>query len=116
MRLEKQEQEQLAERKGLTVRTIIQLIWLLISFGIAYILLNSLVAAGAFTYSQIYQALALPHAVPQWVLQGTLMLLLVIAMQFVFFLAYAWVSPAGRRRPGEPSLYSRRKDPFDDAY
>lgn len=116
MRLEKQEHEVLEERKGLTGRTIIQVIWLLISFGIAYLLLDALVAAETFTYAQIYQTLAIPASVPQWAIQGALMLVLVVAMQFVFFLAYAWASPEGRRRPGKASLYSRRKDPFDDEY
>jgi uncharacterized BrkB/YihY/UPF0761 family membrane protein len=116
MRLEKQELEQREERKGLTVKTIIQFLWLLISVGIAYVLLNSLVEAGTFSYSQIYEMLTISRTVPEWAIQGVLIIILVIAMQFVFFLAYAWASPEGRRRPGDPSLYSRHKDPFDDEY
>jgi hypothetical protein len=114
MRLEKREQEQLEERKGLAIKTVIQLIWLVISFGIAYVLVNSLVEAGVFTYAELYATLTLPDSVPQWAIQGTLMLVLVILMQILLFMAFAFASPEGRRRTGEPSLHSRRKDPFDD--
>ena len=114
MRLEKREKEQLEERKGLTVKTVIQLIWLAISFGIAYLLVNSLVEAGVFSYAELYAQLSIPDSIPQWAIQGALMLVMVILMQFILLLAFAFASPEGRRRTGDPSLYSRRKDPFDD--
>lgn len=116
MRLEKKRQEELNERKGLTGRTIIQFIWLIISFVIAYFLTNVLEAEEIFSYPRLYAILSIPRTVPRWVIQGALMLIVVLIMQFVMFLAFAWTSPEGRRRPGDPSLHSRRKDPFDDDY
>lgn len=116
MRLEKKEQEELAERKGLAIKTIVQIIWLVISFGIAYYLLNALESEGIFSYGQIYRTLSLPTTVPKWAVQGGVMLIFVIIMQFILFLAFAWASPEGRRRPGRASLHSRHKDPFDRGY
>lgn len=115
MRLEKREKELEQERKGLANRTVVQVVWLAISFGIAYVLVNSLIEAGVFTYPELSATLSLPDFVPEWAIQGALMLVLVIFMQFVLLLAYAFASPEGRRRTGDASLYSRRKDPFDDA-
>jgi hypothetical protein len=116
MHLEKKEQEELDRRKGLTIRTIIQIIWLLISFALAYLLTNALESEGAFSYGQIYRTFSIPSAVPRWAIQGALMLIVVILMQFFFFLTFAWFSPEGRRRPGQPSLHSQHKDPFDKGY
>lgn len=114
MRLEKKAEEELSKRKGLTIRTIIQLIWLVISFGIAYFVLDTLEAEGQFTYLQLRNSLSLPAQVPDWAIQGGIMLIFVIIMQFVLFMAFVWVSPEGRRRPGDPTLRSKHSDPFDD--
>ena len=116
MRLEKKEQEELAERKGLTGKTLIQAVWLLISFAIAYFLINFLEDEGTFSYSQLYDALSIPREIPQWALQGAMMLIVVIIMQFVIFIAFAFSSPEGRRKSGKASLHSHRKDPFDEGY
>ncbi len=113
MRLEKKELEELEERKGLTGKTIIQVIWLIISFAVAYFLLGALVDSGVFNYAQIYKSLSLPTTLPVYVVQGTLMLLIVVIMQFILFIGFAFASPEGRRRTGDASMYSRRKDPFD---
>lgn len=115
MRLEKKEQEVLEQRKGLTIKTIIQFVWLLISFAIAYFVLEFLEADGRFTYPQLRRLLTLPGEVPDWAIQFGLMLIFVVLMQFVLFLAFVWTSPEGRRRPGDASLHSRRKDPFGDS-
>ena len=116
MRLQKKEEEELARREGLTGNTIIQVIWLAISFGIAYFLTNALEAQGTIRYLSLYNALSIPTTVPKWVVQGGLMLVIVIFMQFIMFIAFAFFSPEGRRRTGEPSLHSRTKDPFDDSF
>jgi hypothetical protein len=118
MRLEKKDQVEIAERKGLTIRTIIQIIWLLISFGIAYFVLEVLEENGYISYPQLRRALSLPPELPNWatqdwVLQGAIMLIFVVIMQFVLFLAFVWFSPEGRRRPGDATVQSRHKDPFD---
>jgi len=114
MRLEKRELEELEERKGLTGRTIIQLIWLIISSAAAYFLLGALVDGGVFNYDQIYKALSLPTSLPVYVVQGALILLIIIIMQFILFIGFAFASPEGRRRTGDASMYSRHKDPFDE--
>ena len=59
MHLERKEQEELNRRKGLTIRTIVQIIWLIISFGLAYLLTNSLESENVFSYGQIYLSLSL---------------------------------------------------------
>jgi hypothetical protein len=115
MRLEKKDQEVLAARKGLTLRTIIQVIWLLLSFAIAYVLLNVLEDQGIFSYPQLRRTLTLSSDVPDWAILVALMLIIVIIMQFILFLAFALTSPEGRRRTGTPSMHSRSKDPFDDS-
>ncbi len=116
MHLEKKEAEERARRKGLTGKTIIQFIWLAISFGLAYLLINALQTEGRFSYAEIYRGLSIPTSVDVRIVQGVLMLFVVIFMQFLLFIIFAFANPEGRRRTGTPSLHSRNKDPFDDRF
>ena len=113
MRLEKKLEEELAKRRGATGRTIVQLIWLIISFVIAYFLINYLFEQEAITYGMIYRV-GIPKSVPEWAILLTLMFVVVVAMQFFLFIGYAFANPEGRRRTGDPTLRSSVKDPYDE--
>ncbi len=112
MRLEKKHEEELARRQGTTGRTIVQLLWLIISFIIAYFLMNYLFKQDYLSYNMIYQA-GLPRTIPEWAILLVFMIVIVVAMQFFLFIGYALANPEGRRRTGDPSLHSRTKDPLD---
>jgi hypothetical protein len=114
MRLDKKREEELARRKGLAIKTIIQGVWLLISFAVAYYLSTYLIDQGVISYSQLYNQFFIPRVIPEPVLLGGLMLLIVIVMQFFLYVGFAFASPEGRRRSGTPTLHSRHPDPFDE--
>lgn len=116
MRLEKKRDEELARRKGMTGKTVIQVIWLLISFVVAYFLSTYLFEQEVLTYNMFYTQLAIPRNVPREVVLGGLMLLMVIVMQILLILGFVIASPEGWRRTGEGSLHSRTKEPFDDQW
>jgi len=114
MRLEKKKKEQLSKRKGLSVRTLIFVVWLAISFVVAYFLVEYLFDMGYLSEKFYYTDLALPRDWPIAALKGATMFLIVALMQIVLTLGFMIGSPEGRRRTGDPSMYSRNKDPFDD--
>lgn len=113
MRLEKKHEEELEKRRGLAGKTIIQFIWLLISFAIAYFLVNALFSGGYISHNMVYNV-GLSRKVPEIAIEIVLMFVVVVAMQFFLFIGYAFANPEGRRRTGDPSLHSRSKDPYDD--
>ncbi len=116
MRLEKKHEEELARRKGLTGRTIIQVIWLLITGTLAYLFTNYLFSEGIVNANTFYNQLLIPRAVPEIGLKLIMVFGLVIVMQIVFSLGYIIASPEGRRRTGDATMHSRNKDPFDDRF
>lgn len=116
MRLEKKKQSELAERKGLTTRTIVQVIWLGISGVIAYFVLDWLFETEQLTYDYFYNNLLIPRDVPEVAILGALILFAVLVMQFFLILGYGFASPVGRERPGNPSPYSQTYDPMQDDY
>ncbi len=116
MRIEKKKDEELAERKGLTKRTIAQIIWLGLSFVLGYFLAKYLFDSGILTPSLFYVQLFIPRSVPEWGLVLMTAVAIVIVLQVMFAIGFILASPEGRRRTGDPSLHSRHKDPFDDHY
>lgn len=116
MRLEKKKQSELAERKGLTSRTVIQVIWLGISAAIVYFLFDWLFETERLTYDFFYNDLTIPRSVPEVAIMGGLILIGVLIMQFFLILGYAFASPVGRQRPGDPTPYASTYDPLQDEY
>ena len=116
MRIEKKREQELAEREGLTRRTIIQLVWLLISGVFAYFVVQALFDAGVVTMEFFYRDLAVPQSVPEIAIRGALILLIVFIMQFFLIFGYIVASPEGRTRSGKPSAYSRNPDPLENEY
>ena len=113
MRLEKKHEQELAERKGRTGRTIVQLIWFIITFAIAYFITEWVFAEGWLTPAQIYQG-GVPLEVPEWAIQAALMLLIVVVIQFFTLLGFMFGSPRGRGRLGRPSAHTWNPDSNDD--
>ena len=116
MRLEKKRAEEISKRKGLTGKTIIQVIWLLVTGTLAYFFANYLFDQGLVSASLFYNQLLIPRSVPEWGLKLIMVLGMVIVMQIVFSFGYILASPEGRRRTGDATLHSRNKDPFDDRF
>lgn len=116
MRIDRQRETELARRKGLTTRTILQGTWLLISGVATYLFISYLMNNDILSYDLLYNRLLVPRWIPEWALLAILVLVGVIILQFFFFLAYAIVSPEGRVQTGRPTPHSRNPDPFDDDY
>lgn len=114
MRLEKKHEEELSQRKGLTGKTIVQVIWLLITGALAYLFTNYLFSQGLVSANLFYNQLFIPRSVPVLGLKLIMVFGMVIIMQIVFSIGYIIASPEGRRRTGDATMHSRNKDPFDD--
>lgn len=116
MRLDRKRQAEQARRKGMTVRTIIQLLWLAISAILAYFAINWLFDSGQLSYQFFYEDLFIPRSVPEPLILAALIFIAVVFMQFFLVLGYAIASPQGRERTGNPSPYSSTYDPMQDDY
>ena len=113
-RLDVKRDDEIRRRKGSTVRAIISTIWLGLSFVGAYFLLQYLFSSKTLNYNTIYTRFFIPRSVPEEVILGVLILIVVVVMQFALVAGFAFASPVGRTRPGTPSLMSRNPDPLDE--
>ncbi|PID85440.1 MAG: hypothetical protein CSA11_07815 [Chloroflexi bacterium] len=112
MRLEKKKDEEIAARKGMTGKTILTFIWLIISTVVAYGFINYLIDIGILSYSMFY-SVGLPRLIPEWVITIVLVLVVVVLIQIFLFFGFVIVSPEGRRKTGTPTAYSRKNNSFD---
>jgi len=117
MRLEKQQDAVLAERKGLTGRTIIQFFSLLISAVIAYFIAMYMFENGILSVGRLQAAFSfIPFHIPNLVFLAGTMFIIVVIIQFFIAIGFALGSPEGRRKTGKPSMHSRVKDPNDSEW
>jgi ABC-type sugar transport system permease subunit len=116
MRLDKTREHEIAKRKGSTLRTIVQTLWLFISFVLAYYVSQWLFDERIISYHYLYSHFSLPSAVPQWAVLGAVMLCIVIVMQLFVFIGFFIGTPRGRAKSGHASAYSNNPDPFDNPY
>lgn len=116
MRLDRHKERELESRKGLATRTIVQVIWLGVSGVIAYFILRWAFDAEYLSYDYFYNTLLIPTDISEEIILGALVLVSVFVMQFFLILGYAFASPLGRERPGDPSAYSTNPDPLENDY
>jgi uncharacterized BrkB/YihY/UPF0761 family membrane protein len=115
MLLDKKQEARIAKRKGLTIRTTIVLVWLILSCALGYLLVSWLFSSGTLTLELFYQKLSFPTSISENVLRLGLVAVFVIVMQFFILIGFALSSPAARERPGKPTVHSRNPD-LDGSY
>ena len=116
MRLDAKREREVARRKGLTVRTILAMLWMALCILAAYYLANYLFENEILKMSFFRGPLRIPYSISDTVIVIGFMLVIVIAINFLFLVVYGLFSSAGRRRPGTPSMYSADPDPDDHKF
>ena len=114
MRIEKQKDAELAERKGLAGKTIIQFFSWLISGVIAYFIATYMFNNNILSYSRLRTTFSfIPFSIPDWAFLVGTMFIIIVIIQFFLSIGFSLGSPEGRRKTGKPSMHSRLKDPND---
>ncbi|GMQ79565.1 MAG: hypothetical protein BMS9Abin02_2167 [Anaerolineae bacterium] len=116
MRIEMKRDRELAKRKGNARRTIVGIGWLALCFTVAYFLSEWLFEQEILDINFFYSRLLIPRTVNEIFVQIGFMAVIVILMQFLILIGYAFSSPIGRMRPGRASPYSRDPDLDDHRY
>lgn len=116
MRLDAKRERELARRKGLALRTILAIVWLAICCVLAFLFMNWLFENDVLTMGFFRGQLRIPYSIEDtWIVLG-LVVVLVVAINFLVLVIYGLFSSIGRRRPGTPSMYSSDPDPDDHKY
>lgn len=80
---------------------LVQFLRMVVFLGASLWVTNWLFTNEYLTYGQIYGA-GLPREIPEIVLFLSIALMLVLALELMFFLVYVWIRPSGRRRANTP--------------
>ena len=116
MRLDAKREKELARRKGLALRTILAIIWLALCIALAFWFVSYLFDNELLNMSFFRNRLLIPFSISDTFIVIGLVVVLVVAINFVVLVIYGLFSPTGRRRPGTPSMYSADPEPDDHKY
>jgi len=116
MWIDKKRQVEAEQRKGLSSRTIVSVGVLVIGFVGAYLLTGWLFSSGTMSMDLFYTDLSIPATVSETTLRLGLVLLIVIALQFMAIMGFALANPEARKRSGHPTAIAQNPDFYDSQY
>lgn len=116
MRIDMKHDAELAKRKGLTGRTIVATVWLIMGFVIAYFITNYLFNSELISPNFFYNHLFVPETIDEGFIRAGLMAIIVVAMQFFMLIGFAVASPTARARPGTPTPFAKDPDPYEPKF
>jgi hypothetical protein len=116
MRIDMKRQAELNQRKGLTVRTIVSVLWLALCLVLAYFFTGWLVDNGIFDRGLVYGTLRVPTTINLQVARAGAMVVSVVILQFFAVIFFAMMSPAARKRTGRPTAEAQSVDYYEQQY
>jgi hypothetical protein len=116
MRIDMKREAEVNERKGLTWRTLLSLVWLFLCLVLAYFATGWLIENGTIDDDLVYGTLSVPPAVNMQMVRLAAILLVVGALQFVAVIFFAMTNPAARVRSGRPTTVAQSVDYYEKQY
>ena len=113
MRIEMKREAELQKRKGQTWRTVLAILWLILSFVGAYFLTNWLLAEGYLELGYFYQFFRIPGTVNESTLTLAMSLVVFLGIQFFVLIFLAISSPKAKRKSGIPRVDTDDPDPYE---
>lgn len=116
MRIEMKRDAETAQRKGLTVRTILAICWLAFGGVLGFYLVNWLFENEVVTAGFFYKQLFIPGTVDEVYIRIGLSLVVVFALEFIAIMVFALASPKARQKTGRARAEAQVHDPFENYY
>lgn len=116
MRIEMKRQAETSQRKGLTVRTIVAVCWLVLGAALGFFLVNWLFAQEILTPGFFYKQLFIPVTVDEIYIRIGLSFVVVVFIEFLVIMVLALASPKARQRTGRARVEAQVHDPFENYY
>jgi preprotein translocase subunit SecG len=112
MRLEMKREAELEKRKGQTVRTILAVLWLVISFAVSYLAVGWLFGEEYLEYEYFYQSLMVPGNISESAIKLGMSFVIFLTIQFIVLIIIAALSPTAKRKSGKPRADTDDPDPY----
>jgi energy-coupling factor transporter transmembrane protein EcfT len=116
MRIDMKREAEVNQRKGLTWRTVLSLIWFVLCLIFAFFFTGWLIKDGILDKGLIYGTLSLPTELSMEIVRLAAMLILVVGLQFVAVVFFAIITPQARERSGQPTAAAQSVDYYERQY
>jgi uncharacterized BrkB/YihY/UPF0761 family membrane protein len=114
MRIEMKREAEVAQRKGLTGRTIVAIIWFTIIGIFGFVLANWLFANEILSANFFHSQLFIPDTVDEIFIRIGVTLFIVFVFEFMAIMVFALTSPKARQKTGRARVEAQVPDPFDN--
>jgi hypothetical protein len=116
MRIDMKRAAEVNQRKGLTGRMLLTLLWLALCLVLAYFFTGWLFDSGVVDFTSIYNALSLPEGLGPGIVRLMAIVILVVALQFTAVVVMAMAKPEARERTGRPTAVAQSVDFYEQQY
>jgi len=116
MRIDMKRAAEVEQRKGLTWRTLLALVWFVFCVIFAVLFVNWLVSSETLDSGLVHGALAVPPTISMDIIRVTAIALMVGVMQFFAIVFFAATNPAAKVRSGVPTATAQSVDYYEKQY
>ncbi len=116
MRIDMKRQAEVNQRKGLTWRTAVALVWFVLCLVFAYFFTGWLIENGTVDGGLVYGTLSLPPELNMQLVRVVATILIAGMLQFLAVVFFAMTSPAARVRTGRPTATAQSYDYYEQQY
>jgi flagellar basal body-associated protein FliL len=116
MRIDMKREAEVNQRKGLTWRTLVSVVWLVICLMVAYFFTGWLIGSGTLNESLIYDTLSLPPGLSLTIVRLLAMVILVVGLQFFAVVLFAMITPEAKEHTGRPTAKAQSLDYYERQY
>jgi hypothetical protein len=116
MRIDMKREAEVNQRRGLTWRALLSLIWLVLCLFAAYFFTGWLIENEILERGLIYGTLSLPSEFSMEIVRLVAMLIMVVGLQFIAVVLFAMITPQARVRSGKPTAVAQSVDYYERQY
>ncbi len=116
MRIDMKREAEINQRKGLTWRTVLSVIWFALCLVLAYLFTGWLVDSQILDSGLVHGTLSLPPELSIELVRVVAMVILVVGLQFFAVVFAAMLNPEARERTGRPTARAQSVDYYEKQY
>ena len=116
MRIDMKREAEMNQRKGMTWRTIVAIMWFVVCLVLAYFLTGWLIDSGIVDRGLVYGTFSLPAELDMQIVRAMAIILMVVVLQFFAVVFFAAISPTARVRTGQATATAQSHDYYEQQY
>lgn len=116
MRIDMKREAEVNQRRGLTWRTVLSIVWFVVCLVFTYLFTGWLIESGTIDQGLVYGTFSLPPEINMEIVRLVVMAILMVMLQFIAVVFFAMITPQARERSGQPTAKAQSVDFYEKQY